>query len=447
MANKSLNQIISLFQEVAEKHKQINSFYFGSFLSAMKEENITYPILVVDALSVGIDRNQLNLNLIISVADKVFKDHDNMNEVQSDTLQIVNDITMTLESDKWKAFSNVSGTSQASRFIERGLDEVTGWAMNLGLQITSKKDLCQIPFDNYDFDGDYLRGCDPVKIFEDGILVDTVESGGSYSYSSGGVTCDDGTVNINKSDSSLIAAQTVASGGTENYNVADSNVSNSDDTYSVNVKATENLELPDITHTDSDGSSVVLPAQTPFVATSCPSSDLAKPLQTGQTTSYISGDDGDTENGRLTDFFTLTQNNSFGNTNRFTDTAGGQTYANDVVIDHATGFKWYRIDLATELGMTQDWEDCINNASNVTADGGGWRAPNVKELMTLANFETNTLFEYAPFNYVITGTGSRLWTSTTYKINTARAYYYTENGYPQFQGKTNLQTTLVIKNA
>lgn len=57
-------------------------------------------------------------------------------------------------------------------------------------------------------------------------------------------------------------------------------------------------------------------------------------LQTGQTTSYRTGDD--ITRGRLTNFTTLASNNPWGNTNRFTDTAGGSTYANGIVIDWST---------------------------------------------------------------------------------------------------------------
>jgi hypothetical protein len=40
----------------------------------------------------------------------------------------------------------------------------------------------------------------------------------------------------------------------------------------------------------------------------------AKLMKTGQTTSYRTGDDGDLEVGRNVDFFTLAENNPFGNT-------------------------------------------------------------------------------------------------------------------------------------
>ena len=53
-------------------------------------------------------------------------------------------------------------------------------------------------------------------------------------------------------------------------------------------------------------------------------------MKTGQTTSYRTGDDGDLEAGRNVDFTTLAENNPFGNTNRFTDELGGQTYTKNI---------------------------------------------------------------------------------------------------------------------
>ena len=46
-------------------------------------------------------------------------------------------------------------------------------------------------------------------------------------------------------------------------------VTNSDDSYTQTVASGATLELPDVTHTDSDGAEVVLPAMTPFEATLC----------------------------------------------------------------------------------------------------------------------------------------------------------------------------------
>lgn len=47
------------------------------------------------------------------------------------------------------------------------------------------------------------------------------------------------------------------------------------------------------------------------------------PLKTALTTSYATGDDGDTQRGRATDFLTLDFINPFGNNRRFTGLTGG----------------------------------------------------------------------------------------------------------------------------
>lgn len=47
------------------------------------------------------------------------------------------------------------------------------------------------------------------------------------------------------------------------------NVRNSDSTYTDTVAGGDTLVLPDIVHTDSDASAVILPAQTPMVCTPC----------------------------------------------------------------------------------------------------------------------------------------------------------------------------------
>lgn len=44
---------------------------------------------------------------------------------------------------------------------------------------------------------------------------------------------------------------------------------NSDSTYSLSIPSGTTSVLPDVTHTDSDGSPAVRPAMTPFVATVC----------------------------------------------------------------------------------------------------------------------------------------------------------------------------------
>jgi hypothetical protein len=107
-------------------------------------------------------------------------------------------------------------------------------------------------------------------------------------------------------------------------------------------------------------------------------------MKTGQTTSYRTGDDGDLQAGRDEDFFTLAENNPFGNTDRFTDELGTQTYAYDIVID------WSTFNGSTVLGYYRlrgtytdiSWNNAIDNSLLFTIGTytTGWRLPNINEL-------------------------------------------------------------------
>ena len=123
----------------------------------------------------------------------------------------------------------------------------------------------------------------------------------------------------------------------------------------------------------------------------------AKLMKTGQITSYRTGDDGDLEAGREVDFFTLAENNPFGNTNRFTDELGGQDYANDIVIDWSTYdgltvLGWYRI------AQVQTYAQHLLDAAALTVGTfATWKMPNLNELFSL-RLNQSLCFNYAPLS-------------------------------------------------
>jgi hypothetical protein len=150
--------------------------------------------------------------------------------------------------------------------------------------------------------------------------------------------------------------------------------------------------------------------------------------KTGQTTSYRTGDDGDLQEGRATDFLTLGYNNPFGNTNRFTDELGGTTYANNIVIDWSTYngsevLGYYRV---SSIGS---WSDAITNsiALSVGTFTIGWRLPNIKELLNICKYEGTALgypLNYPPFNL---SSGTFFWSSTTNQSTISTAQAVTNN--------------------
>jgi hypothetical protein len=161
--------------------------------------------------------------------------------------------------------------------------------------------------------------------------------------------------------------------------------------------------------------------------------------KSGQTTSYRSGDDGDLESGRATSFTVLLANNPFGNTNRFTDTLGGQTYANNIVID------WSTYDGTNVLGLSiavvttgKTWNQSIDEclAFSVGTFTSGWRLPNIKEVFNFLNYanDQNNLLNYSPIN--LGSSGRVYWSSTTNLAVTTFAYVLSNIGLITVVGKT-----------
>jgi hypothetical protein len=146
------------------------------------------------------------------------------------------------------------------------------------------------------------------------------------------------------------------------------------------------------------------------------SKSTATLMKTGQTVSYRTGDDGDLEAGRNVSFTVLAENNVFGNTNRFTDELGGQTYTNNIVID------WSTYDGATVLGWKRTaltagiivWTAAIDAALAVSIGTftTGWRLPNINELYSIKQIKnTINVLNYSPFNLIPAISGA-LWSST-----------------------------------
>jgi hypothetical protein len=235
-------------------------------------------------------------------------------------------------------------------------------------------------------------------------------------------------------------------------------VSNSDDSYDVNVVSGGDLELPDENITLNGGAFLTKPSvkdqdielvdtsDTPITPDSVVGNKIvvdtsaggvtlgAMPLQSGQTTSYATNDDGDLQRGRLVDFNTLPYNNGFGNTNRFTDELGGQTFTNNIVIDWST---WdggtdvlgYILSINSDSNnSTQTWTTWISGQPYTTDGFGDWYVVNVAELNTLLNWSYGSGLDGYPFNNPTSG-GGNFWTSTTWSSNTGHAFYKNRNSW------------------
>lgn len=167
-------------------------------------------------------------------------------------------------------------------------------------------------------------------------------------------------------------------------------------------------------------------------------------MKTGQTTSYRTGDDGDIEAGRATNFNTLASNNPFGNTNRFTDELGSQTYTKNIVIDWSTYNGNTVLGYKRTLQTSATWNNAIDSCLlvSITPYTSGWRMTNINELNNIWDKSRNLLDK---FPTVFNLSSVDIWSSNS--IDSTTALYMPNSGsIPIFTlSKTNLRTSIAVR--
>ena len=263
-------------------------------------------------------------------------------------------------------------------------------------------------------------------------------------------SCDPATVTATNSDSTVLGTATVASGGTGNIPISDSEIRRSDASLIVSVPATEpatiqdsvvNIEYangtPISTNNVMAATNVTLLVANPLtlqqtidgntsanIATAINNAiDTDKPddvftgiipnvdnatveaglslaqrnalsrvllYKIGVPVIYAANDIGSNNPGRGTDWFTLAENNPNGNLNRF------ELLGTDVVIDWAYSLYWTRF---IQSPSRTSWANHLSNSAALTLEGlTGWRLPSVPEALSILDqFEGDPL-DYTPFN-------------------------------------------------
>lgn len=288
-----------------------------------------------------------------------FYGNDNYQDVWNTQLAVINRTLEVLRRGENVKEYVISGTPNCEPFKDRFEHNIAGWTCTFDIEMPNTMTVC-------------ATDVTPVKL------------------------CPDFNYTITDLDSNVLYTGSLLSGQDLTQIIQSATVTNSDDSYTATILAEGSLVLPDVTNTDTDGTPVVTPAQTPFVCSAgadatatldsaplgtipsggttdfhlvdqdditivpdsiisgtikvtvssgggSPSSG-ATPLKTGQTVSQVTGDDADLQLGRDTDFLTLpfvpvnldgspTINTT---TYRFTDELGGQTFTNKIAIDWST---------------------------------------------------------------------------------------------------------------
>lgn len=237
---------------------------------------------------------------------------------------------------------------------------------------------------------------------QDGNDIDATFTGNNIVVNVGGGDCEDASYTLKDTSGTTLSSGTIASG-------ASSNIVAPNASYLVKYENDSEIESGVI---KSNASKII-------VVPNPPPMKGAMPTQTGQTSSYALNDDGSIRFGRLVNFTTLPYNNGFGNTNRFTDTLGGQTYANNIVIDWSTwacgsdqviGYCYSPFSNFTGTRNRTDW--CLN-APYTCSGFSGFYLINENMRNTISNLSLSSGFNGAPFNIAVSGFTNRFYTSST----------------------------------
>lgn len=209
----TLRQLDKALERIADAHVQVADYFWGDFADSFEGRVQKYPAIIAN-VSTPIPFGKVTtvqLNLIC--VDQVGTNNQRLlNEVESDTLQILQDFFRTMKhSPNWREFGVVSSANADLKFKIDSPDEVAGWKVTYLVKLMESEGLCDLPLIDYDFDA-------PVCQIPD--------------------------------DFDLCKPVTYR---------------NSDDTFTGSVASGGHLQLEDVDNVDTNGTIVPTPAQTPFI--------------------------------------------------------------------------------------------------------------------------------------------------------------------------------------
>jgi len=186
----TLNNIEALFESLATRHKQVNSFYNQEKFDITAVEEVLYPTLVINATEIKLPKtpngySTKTFSIDLEVIDLVHKDEVNKQEVLSDCDQILNDIVIEFSTHPVYIDAGLDLIDDVTLEPLRNAygDQISGWATNVTLEIPNKISFCGSPL--IDPQGlpflppfvTVIDGIETVKVFPPSIYTCTPDAG------------------------------------------------------------------------------------------------------------------------------------------------------------------------------------------------------------------------------------------------------------------------------
>jgi PKD repeat protein len=291
---KTANQIKSEFELLASGHYQIHSFLYAQEFEQQAYENLIYPLMLVYPLGGSLSGTSYTRNYRVVIADRVLKSEGNELEVESDTQLIALDtLAYWMKLGTNERFS-ITSSNTITPFWEKWGDEVTGHFVDIGIEEFYDFNSCAIPLSSAI--PSPVNPCKDARILINSVVYGNAPSdtnfnvvvkdqlgalvgsliGGEWIVNTGGACADatytiedslgnvlytgtipsggsvtevigNSTLNVNKSDGTLISSRSILAEGTDSYNVGDSSAVLKDESGNVlsttPIKATESKDI------------------------------------------------------------------------------------------------------------------------------------------------------------------------------------------------------------
>ena len=151
----TLNQIIVLFKDIADRHEQVKDFAAKQDFNIDADNAPKYPILVINPTPAILPKTDngftsLTMAFDLQVIDLVNKDNNNELEVLSDTMQIINDIINELSTHPDYIEDGLEIVSDVTLEPLRGAydSDVDGWKTSIEIMQPNKRSYCSAPITN-----------------------------------------------------------------------------------------------------------------------------------------------------------------------------------------------------------------------------------------------------------------------------------------------------------
>lgn len=138
------NQIIKTFKDIADAHKQVNSFGVGESWDLATSGTTQYPLVWAIPQDSLLEERVFNSNWTLIFMDLQHADLSDVEEIISDQEQIALDFVAQLLKPNYK-FDFKIGSMPFKRFNERFEDSVAGVAIDITIRSIFTYDRCAIP--------------------------------------------------------------------------------------------------------------------------------------------------------------------------------------------------------------------------------------------------------------------------------------------------------------